>query len=255
MIEGLCVLFPDSKMRTTEFVFLYTGDVKEHAHTCQLVLRRGTVLSTTFEQPITLRENDVFLSDGSFEISQSTNDVKHEFMGIPKLRNVQKNLKTKEGIRQGTGPSSQVNARLLLHDGCFFELSKTDEEYVIYKKPKGNGIGKPLRITRCLVYERWIESDTASIRIAGASRYGETLEFGPVGDYAEIVMGNYSHEETYLSKEGEGESAHFGHVFAIFVDPPEDEYGLKTVKRAKSKKPGSKRDRSIHVPCVGGCVC
>ena len=255
MIEGICVLFPDPNKSTTEFIFLHTGDAKEHAHTCQLVLRRGTVLSTPAEQPITLREQDIFLIDGSFEISSPANGSKHEFSAFPKLRKVLKDLDTKPGIRRGTGMSKYVNARLLLHDGCFFEMNKTEEEYVIYNKHTGDQKGDPVRLSRCLVYERWIESDTAAVRIAAAGTYGENLEFGPVGDYAEIVIGNYSHVETELDKNGEGESSHFGHVFDIFVKHPKGDYGLKTVKRLKSKRLSGGQSRSIHVPCVGGCAC
>lgn len=254
MIEGLCVLFPDPGRSTTEIVFLHTGDTYENAHTCQLALRRGIVVSGDVQQPITLRKNDIFLSDGSIEITQTVKSAKHKFAAVPRLREVVEDLKPKAGVRRGTGSSDYVNARLQLHDGKFFEMNMTDEKYVIYNKRTGSKKGKAIRLAHCLVYERVIAADTAAIRIATASRFGDTIEIGPIGDYAEVVIGNYSHKETYLDRNGEGESAHFELVFEVFENSPVDKYGLKTASRRKAKKPSDDPARSIHVPCVGGCT-
>jgi|CXWL01.1.fsa_nt_gi hypothetical protein len=253
LFEGICVLFPDSTSQSTEIIFPYTGTEDAEAHTCQFSVRRGNVVRSQGQLPVTLRKTDVYFSDGPNLIGESL-EGSHSFSSIPKLHHVWKDFETHKGVRRADLPtvSKLVNGRLVLMDGLFSELHLTNEKYEMYDKDSGQRVGpKAAKVFQCLMYERVITSPSVTIRDSVDKNSTWSFACEPVGGFVEVVIGNHSHDETRFGTSAMTDAPHFAHVFDLFKKRPERKIGLRAKCSAKKRL----RAMGLRVPCVGGCAC
>lgn len=276
LIEGLCVFFPETSVKSVEVVFLSTADqAPANAHTCQLSLRRGTFVSSGVQLPMTLTEHDLDIFDGPYPIpapphSSPASGV-HSLLMTPKLGHVLGSpIRPKRGVRRHTGYYRRVAARIQLPEGQLNELYVTKEEYEIFETKSGAAVGKSqTRLFQCLLYEREIESDTVTIRATDQSGNLSHFEVWPTGNFVEFTVANFSHTETYAKENERTVSPHFGLVFGLFEHNLTDEFGLRLAKPYLPSAPRAvevdcgdgehetqiEEIRGLHIPCVGGCTC